>query len=373
LDLWREVRELDPHFPDSAGAGEQAERLMAKSTIIYDQARDALVDREPARALELWERVCAVDPHYLDSQDVQGRARYMLDRQEANKRRKRLGLIIGLVGGALLILLIALFASGVFSSSPQATDTPPPSLSPDLVVEPTATALPQVKEPTDTPLETHDTPSPTTTMTPTPTLAATASPTMTMTPTPTGALDLATAVEPSSIFAAPSSASRELAVVEVGEQVEVLGRADAGDWFYVRDEQGVEGFAYAPRFGWQGDFEALPVQESDFTPPTPATRTPTPPPAGSYPPLSIDFWQLPGTERCEPQVWRQSVWIQGQGGDGMYTYYRDGEYLAGPLTNEGFSFEVSSSAGAIIVTGKVVSGDGQEAQKEIYIPRPACD
>jgi hypothetical protein len=342
---------------------------MAQSTIIYDQARDALVDGEPARALELWERVCAVDPHYLDSQDVQGRARDMLDRQEAGRRRKGLWAIIGLVGGALLILAV-LLASGIFSNSPQETDAP--ALSPEAVA-PLATTF-QPEEPTYTSLnQAHDTPSPTMTMTLIPTYTATASPTMTPTPTPTGALGLATAVEPSSIFQAPSSSSRELGVVEVGEQVVVLGRSDAGGWFYVRDEQGVEGFAYAPRFGWEGDFEALPVQESNFTPPPPPTRTPTPPPAGSYPPLSIDFWQLPGTERCEAQVWRQSVWIQGQGGDGTYTYYRDGEFLAGPLNNEGYSFEVSSSAGAIIITGRVVSGDGQEVQKEIYVPRPACD
>jgi tetratricopeptide (TPR) repeat protein len=412
LELWRQVRELDSHFPDSAGVGERAERLMVQGTILYDQSRDALVDGEPVRALELWERVCAVDPHYLDSQDVQGRARDMLDRQEADRRRKRLWLMVGLVGGGILILIV-LFASGVFSScSPQATDTPSLSPSPSLslepvVLEPTSTALTQSQSPTNTPLDqahdtpfgqahdtpfgqahdtpfgqAHDTPAPSSTMTMTftPTQAVTAAPThspsstMTMTPTPTGSLDLATAVQPSSVFEAPSAASRELAVVEVGEQVTVLGRSASGGWFYVRDEQGVEGFAHAPRFGWEGDFEALPVLESDFTPLPPVVNTPTPTsPPGGYPPLSIDFWQLPGTERCDAQAWRQSVWIQGQGGDGTYTYYRDGELLAGPLSNEGYSFEIGSAAGALIITGKVVSGDGQQAQREIYVPEPTCD
>lgn len=41
--------------------------------------------------------------------------------------------------------------------------------------------------------------------------------------------------------------------------------------------------------------------------------------------------------------------------------------MAGPLNNEDYTFEVHSSGGAIIGTGKVVSGDGQEVEKTPFI------
>jgi hypothetical protein len=63
---------------------------------------------------------------------------------------------------------------------------------------------------------------------------------------------------------------------------------------------------------------------------------------------------------------------RGTGANGVYTYYWNGEKLAGPLTNEGYAFNVHSVGGAIIGTGKVVSGDGQEAEKALFIRVPDC-
>ena len=145
----------------------------------------------------------------------------------------------------------------------------------------------------------------------------------------------------------------------------MLGRSAIGQWYYVRDDQGVEGFVYIDRLEWSGDYEALPVKTPTAAPTaTPTSRTP-------LSPLGMDLWDLPGTERCEGGVWYKSVFIQGHGGNEVYTYYWNGERLAGP-TNQSYSFEVHSTGGAIIGTGKVSSGDGQQIERDLYIRAPAC-
>ena len=85
----------------------------------------------------------------------------------------------------------------------------------------------------------------------------------------------------------------------------------------------------------------------------------------------MDLWDLPDTEKCEGGVWYKSVFIQGHGGNGVYTYYWNGEKLVGP-TGERYTFEVHSTGGAIIGTGKVISGDGQQIERDLYVRAPAC-
>ena len=153
----------------------------------------------------------------------------------------------------------------------------------------------------------------------------------------------------------------------MGEQVRVLGRSQYGEWFYVRDDQGVEGFTYFHRYEWPGDYEALRIVPSTITP-VPVT----PPPAGTpYPLLTLDLWDLPWTADCGAE-WTMSVFIAGHGGDGVYTYYWDDEVIAGPLTNESATFEVHASGHTLIGTGKVVSGDGQVVEKDLFISAPVC-
>jgi hypothetical protein len=168
----------------------------------------------------------------------------------------------------------------------------------------------------------------------------------------------------SSIYAAPDPNSQVLGGIRAGEEVQVLGRSAYGDWFYVRKNQGEEGFTYAPRFDWPGDFEALPVI-------TPGPATYTPPIASPSSPLEMDLWEV-GSGRCSEGRWYKSVFIEGHGGNGVYTYYWDGERIAGP-TSESYSFEISSmGGGAVIGVGKVVSGDGQEITRELYIRVADC-
>jgi hypothetical protein len=65
--------------------------------------------------------------------------------------------------------------------------------------------------------------------------------------------------------------------------------------------------------------------------------------------------------------------MQGHGGNGRYTYYWNEQKMAGPLQNEGFGFEVSSADGtAVIGTGKIVSGDGQTVEKELFVSDFNC-
>jgi len=271
-----------------------------------------------------------------------------------------------LVANWVATLIVAVFAS-LFAAA---------SLKGSLPFLASSTPTPTVARPTPAPSPTS-LPTFTPRVSATPTASPTASPTPTATPspiqTPTPALassNLATATQSASIFAAPDANSRELAVVRTGEQVTVLGRSAAGRWFYVRNSSGVEGFAYAPRFDWSGDFEALPVKEAKepVVLPTPIPSTvPSPVPL-----LEMDLWVLPGLARCDRINWYQTVYIAGRGGNGVYTYYWNGEKMAGP-TGESYTFELyRATSNAIIGIGKVVSGDGQVVEKKLHVPVPDC-
>lgn len=170
----------------------------------------------------------------------------------------------------------------------------------------------------------------------------------------------------SSIYAAPNSSSRVLGGIRAGEEVEVLGRSAYGDWFYVRDDQGVEGFTYALRFEWPGDYDSLPIVASPFTP-VPVTITP----GEGTTTLTMDLWDIP-SGRCSGGWWYKDIFIAGHGGNGVYTYYWNNERVAGP-TSESYTFEIRSmGGGAVIGIAKVVSGDGQEITSELYIRVADC-
>ena len=65
--------------------------------------------------------------------------------------------------------------------------------------------------------------------------------------------------------------------------------------------------------------------------------------------------------------------MEGNGGNGRYTYYWNNQKVGGP-TSEGFGFEVSSPDGAAVIgTGKIVSGDGQVIEKELFISDFSCN
>ena len=62
------------------------------------------------------------------------------------------------------------------------------------------------------------------------------------------------------LFAEPDITSERLGFASEGELVEVLGRSGT-DWFYARNESGIEGFVPHSYLDWRGDFDALIEQD----------------------------------------------------------------------------------------------------------------
>lgn len=206
-----------------------------------------------------------------------------------------------------------------------------------------------------------------------PTPPATATPTETVTPEPsaTVTVDVMTtqALLSSSLFASPDANGQEVTFVGVGEEVQILGRSQYGDWLYVRTADYEEGFVYGPRFDWTGDYNTLQIVK------TSATVTNTPVAAscagGGCPTLTMDIYDLPSPRCAQGKI--RTIYIQGQGGNEIYTYYWNGGIVAGPLTDTGFGFDVTSPDGsAVIGRGKVVSGDGQTVEKELFVSNFSC-
>jgi hypothetical protein len=206
-----------------------------------------------------------------------------------------------------------------------------------------------------------------------PPVSSTGAPPISSSPTvisATDSSDRAVAKQGAGLFVAPDADSTVLGGVSAGEEVRVLGRSAVGKWFYVCDDQEVEGFVYAPWFEWTGEYESLPTKVPRVT--ITSDRTPAPSIVSSYPLLEMDLWDNPGTGRCySGGIWDKSVYIQGRGGNGVYTYYWNGEKLIGP-TSESYSFDVHSVDAAVIGTAKVVSGDKQVIEREHYVRVPDC-
>ncbi|MCP4428495.1 MAG: protein kinase [Chloroflexi bacterium] len=177
----------------------------------------------------------------------------------------------------------------------------------------------------------------------------------------------ATAPQSASIYAEPNVSSPELAVIITGETIAIQGRSESGNWLYVKNDEDVIGFVYAARLGWDANMDALPIVETAV--PNPPTAAPTECEGGCAQ-LSIDAYPLGG--RCEGEVAYRTVFMRGQGGSGVYTYFWNGDQVAGPLEDEGYGFEVNNLSGAVIGRAKIVSSDGQTAEKELFISDFSC-
>ncbi|HRQ37701.1 MAG TPA: protein kinase [Chloroflexota bacterium] len=265
-----------------------------------------------------------------------------------------------------------------------------------VISPPTASAALVVVAPSATPTETATTPPTAThkptqtatgtsaapsTSTPTHTALATAVPTQPATPTPTITDYLAVAHLASSLFTEPDTAAPEITFIGIGETVAVMGRSENGEWLFVENAEGIQGYVHAPRLDWAGQIDALPVMDtavniipnpssnpiSNPTPTTPATCRP-----GNCPLLSLDTYPI-NPPRCENNTYYRTVFMMGHGGDGRYTYYWNEQKMAGPLLNEGFGFEVNSpDKSPVIGIAKIVSGDGQSIEKELFVSDFGC-
>ncbi len=237
--------------------------------------------------------------------------------------------------------------------SPSATSTNTPTTSPTATPEPTqtATAMP--------------------TGTPSPTPKATTTPSSTPIPTQTITATLAIAQVASSLFTQPDTAAPEITYIGIGEAVTVLGRSENGEWLFVENGEGMQGFVHAPRLEWAGEIDNLPFMDTAVTS-IPFTPTPATCRSGSCPLLTLDIYPV-NSPRCENNIYYRTVFMMGHGGDGRYTYYWNEQKMAGPLINEGFGFEISTlNKAAVIGTGRVVSGDGQSVEKELFVSDFGC-
>ena len=273
-----------------------------------------------------------------------------------------------LAAGAVLLVLafLTITAAGYVAGNQEE-----PKSNAGLAPKPTNTVLPTATTiPTTPPLPTETSPPPQPTELP-PTAVPTDAPSATPTTPPPETTNTATALLASSLFDAPSTDAQELTFVSAGDSVAVIGRSQLGNWLYVRDAEGVEGFAYGPRFDWAGDVNDLPIVSGEDAGTDTAVSSAACN-AGSCPALALDLYPLPGT-RCEAGMRYRTIFMRGQGGDGQYIYYWNGEEMAGPMA-DGFGFEISSADGAAIIgRGKVISGDEQIVEKELFVSDFDCN
>jgi hypothetical protein len=172
---------------------------------------------------------------------------------------------------------------------------------------------------------------------------------------------VAVALLSSSHYRQADASSEEVTFVNAGDEVTVVGRSANNNWLYVRTADGEEGFVFAERLEWNGDSDSVPVVNGN---------SPAPPPATG--PLTLDLYLLTDAGRCEGQTWWQTVYMRGQGGNGRYTYYWNGNQIAAEVVNDGVTIEVSFTGGVQSGVGEVVSG-GVAVSKTLFIPPPDCN
>jgi len=287
-----------------------------------------------------------------------GRSWAVYDRLPGSKQRL-FWLAVFLMIGLILVIGNTMEDGRTAFPPPQSVLAVAPTFSP--TTAPSATATPGHSS-TRTPAPPSSTPTATATGT------ATASPKITKTAVSVTPAFFATTLLPSSLFASPDAASAELAISDVGAILTVLGRAEQGNWLYVLDSDYNAGYIFGDRVQWSGNLEALPVVPAGEGAPT---NNAQPCAANECPKLSLDLYPVDG--RCESSTRYRTIYMQGQGGDGQYTYYWNGSKIAGPLTT-GFGFEINNRSGPRVTgTGKVVSGDGQSAEKPLVISEFPCN
>ena len=364
LQKWEAIQQ-EPgsfEFPDKWQIEKRARKGLANN--LYTEALAVLGQGQAARALALWREVQAYDPNFPDRQQLVAQA----EAAQAEKSEKR-ALFMRLAVAVVVVMALAVVG---FLALRNRNETP-------AVVENTAvpttapTAVPATNTPFVVAAVLTDTPAPTDTAVPTETTSPTHTPTnepvpiesSNETPQPTATSDgLATILVGSSLFTAPDSGSVEVAIVSADEKVTPIGRSANSNWLYVRNADGDEGFIFGDRLEWLGEVAELPVKSGTAVVATPRpTRIETP--------LVLNLWELPDTVRCgSGETWFQRIFIEGKGGNGVYTYYWNDVRVGGPMSGS-FTFERTGGAGPIIGTGKVTSGS-QTQTFELFLPNPDC-
>ncbi len=354
-----EKRRGDLTFPDKLAVVKRANEGVCAN--LYSQAMAALAQKNPEQAMAAWAQIAATDSNFPDSQGVVNVAQAMIQQRERKSWRNPL---LALGGVALLLLFIFGASNLLGNNGANASDAVETA-----VASPTTpAAIAAISETTTTPPTETATATPATataTETATAVPSKTPSPTVTTIPSATPLPDdLAVVNENASLFSQADAEATEISVVMANEMVTILGRSDNNNWLYVRDSEGNVGFVFAELLTWEGEISSLPIRTGT------TVSEPTTTPILSET-LSLDIYQLDGTEECNGSAWTQIVYMRVQGVKGTFEYYWEDE-LVGTAVNDNITFEVSSSGGAIVGTGSVIV-NGLMASKELFIPAPSCN
>jgi tRNA A-37 threonylcarbamoyl transferase component Bud32 len=361
---------------------------------LYNDAFIAVTEQKPYLALAIWKQIQAIEPDYPDEDGILELAQRMIDSDEEIKHRDKWLLVGALVAGGLLILFAIgwrLMGNGRVAAQ-TGVDEATATAQAIVVLSETATQAP-TKTPTKTAVPPTNTPEkeatdnqlvsdspatdvPTAIPTATATTAATDTPTPTSTPSATDTpistatpTNIGLVLENSSLFATPNLGSDQLSVVEAGDSIVVMGRSEDGKWLFVGDGD-TAGFIFRERLQWDGDVEGLALFTHSTSADTVAEETPVA--AAEITPLEFDLWPLPETAVCTATGWEQDIFFQGQGGNGIYAYYWDGNLLVGP-TNGSYVYRLVSPGGTVTGYGRVESGGGQRLQSTLFIEAPNCE
>ncbi len=106
--------------------------------------------------------------------------------------------------------------------------------------------------------------------------------------------------------------------------------------------------------------------------PTTPVATPAPLPRECVPgPLRLDAWPVGSV--CDPSGgWVATIFVEGHGGDCLYTYSWENQVKGGPTPNS-MTFEVRSASRGIAIVGEAaVTSAGQTAEVELHVRAPRC-
>lgn len=351
-----EKRHGDLTFPDKLAVVKRANEGICAN--LYSQAIAALAQKNPEQTIASWAQIAATDSNFPDSQGVVNAAQTMIQQRERKSWRNPL-LAVG--GIALLLLLVFAAANLLGNNGARASDEIATAVSPTALAAVAASTETATATPTQTATATvTDTATPTNTAVSSQTPSPTATTTLSTTPLPE---NMAIVNENAAIFAQADTGATEVNVVMADEMVTILGRSGNNNWFYIRDVEGNVGFVFADLLTWAGEITSLPVRTGTI-----ATQPTTTPIVSQM--LSLDIYQLDGTEVCSGSAWTQMVYMRAQGVSGTFEYYWEGE-LVGTAVNGNITFEISSSGGAVVGTGRV-DVNGITASKELFVPAPPC-
>ncbi len=142
-----------------------------------------------------------------------------------------------------------------------------------------------------------------------------------------------------------------------------------------RTREGRYGFLHFTEVTTAGvtfDWKTFEVASAQAPPPLPGaveepTQAVTPPPTCQGGELWLDVWPVAISCEAGSEAWTATIFVEGHGGDCVYTYAWQDEVQGGPMTGS-MTFDVYSGGGKIIGTASVTSG-GVTVTGPVYVER----